>query len=300
MATTRFADHLLIGDHASRPAATAVPAGGLYSCTTHNKIYQSNGTSWSDYVTSLVGPTGATGPTGPTGATGASGSAASVSSDTIWDTKGDLAVATGADAAAKLPVGSNGQLLTADSTQTTGLKWAAAAGGGAWTLLSSTTLGSAGTFDITSISGSYNDLIVVAIVRGAQSGSGETLKITLNNDTAAHYYREGARQAGTGTVAAQENIGAAYFSAEIPASTSSLANAFGIVQMTIYGYASTTWKKVVEYTAFQPLDTATFQLLFQHFFGLWDSTAAVTRVTVVGNSTANMVTGSQLRIYGRL
>jgi len=53
-----------------------------------------------------------------------------VATDVIWDTKGDLAVATGADAAVKVPVGANGQVLTADSTQTTGLKWAAAPTGG--------------------------------------------------------------------------------------------------------------------------------------------------------------------------
>lgn len=52
-----------------------------------------------------------------------------VATDAIWDTKGDLAAATGADAASKLPVGSNGQVLTADSTQATGIKWATAASG---------------------------------------------------------------------------------------------------------------------------------------------------------------------------
>lgn len=45
----------------------------------------------------------------------------------IFTTKGDLAVATAADAASRLGVGSNGQVLTADSTTTTGVKWAAAA-----------------------------------------------------------------------------------------------------------------------------------------------------------------------------
>lgn len=42
----------------------------------------------------------------------------------IFTTKGDLAAATGADAAARLAVGSNGQVLQADSAQSTGLKWA--------------------------------------------------------------------------------------------------------------------------------------------------------------------------------
>jgi hypothetical protein len=43
-------------------------------------------------------------------------------------TKGDVWVYGSADT--RLPAGSNGQVLTADSTQTLGVKWAAAAGGG--------------------------------------------------------------------------------------------------------------------------------------------------------------------------
>jgi hypothetical protein len=62
----------------------------------------------------------------------AAAASGSVATDTIWDTKGDLAAATGADAASKLAVGSNGQVLTADSTQSTGLKWATPASGPSW------------------------------------------------------------------------------------------------------------------------------------------------------------------------
>ncbi len=51
-------------------------------------------------------------------------SGTTVATDTLWDTKGDLAAATGADAAAKVAVGTNGQVLTADSTASTGVKWA--------------------------------------------------------------------------------------------------------------------------------------------------------------------------------
>lgn len=51
------------------------------------------------------------------------GGGGAVSTDTIWDAKGDLAVGTGTDTALRLAVGSDGQILVADSTATTGLKY---------------------------------------------------------------------------------------------------------------------------------------------------------------------------------
>lgn len=47
----------------------------------------------------------------------------------IITAKGDLLAGTGSHAAARLAVGSDTQVLTADSTQTAGVKWAASAGG---------------------------------------------------------------------------------------------------------------------------------------------------------------------------
>lgn len=48
----------------------------------------------------------------------------------LVDAKGDLIVATGNDTPARLPVGSDGQFLTADSAESTGMKWVTPSGGG--------------------------------------------------------------------------------------------------------------------------------------------------------------------------
>lgn len=278
MATTRFKDHILSGTTAARPAASAVPVGTVYASSTDGVIYQSDGSSWGTW---LAAPAAGISPT-------------------IVDAKGDLIAASAADTVARLAVGTDGQVLTADSTQSTGVKWAAAGGGGAMTLLSTTTLSSPGTFDVSSISGSYNDLILALILRGDAAANAETLRLRFNNVSTGSYYSERIDQFGT-TLAGAEELGFTQLSANlnVPAGNCQ-AGAFGMQTWTILGYASTTWLKAVLVDSIYIRDTGAGRTAQDRLVGWWNSTAAINRVSVGCVSGNNWTTGSQLRIYGRL
>lgn len=150
---------------------------------------------------------------------------------TTFDAKGDLVVGTGADTFAKLAVGTNDYVLTAASGETTGMKWAAVAGGG-YTLLTSGTL-SGSSVAMSSISGSYRDLVL--IVRDyLPNTSNAQLRGRYNNETSNYY----SWTTNNAPVAATFDNG---FFDMTAGANSSTAN--GIVHLRIYDYANTdTWK----------------------------------------------------------
>ena len=79
---------------------------------------------------------------------------------TAFDAKGDLVAGTGADTFAKLTVGANNTVLTADSSTATGLKWATPAGGGkVLQVVSATT-----TTEVTSSSSTFADTGLTATI----------------------------------------------------------------------------------------------------------------------------------------
>jgi len=95
---------------------------------------------------------------------------------TLLDAKGDLIVASAADTAARLAVGTNGYILTADSTATNGIKWAAPAGGGKVLQVVSAT-----TSTLTTIAtNTYTDTSITATITPTASNSTILVIISAN------------------------------------------------------------------------------------------------------------------------
>lgn len=121
----------------------------------------------------------------------------------VVDAKGDIIAATAADTVARLAVGANGTVLTADSAESTGLKWASAASGQNWSLVNAggTSLTGAQTVTVSSISGADQLLVYFSVASSANASSFVTVR--FNTDTAANYNYTGWRE----VVAANYQLG---------------------------------------------------------------------------------------------
>lgn len=132
---------------------------------------------------------------------------------TTFDAKGDLVAGTGADTFAKLTVGANNTVLTADSSTATGLKWAAAASGGGFTLLETITIpSSTTTITSASISNSYKHLCFVFSNIFTTSGNNLDCTLRFNSDSGSNYLYAGvsgqdSSAGGTNSSGAATSIG---------------------------------------------------------------------------------------------
>jgi hypothetical protein len=155
--------------------------------------------------------------------------------NSIVDAKGDLISATADNTPARLAVGTNGQTLVADSTASTGLKWATPASGG-MTLLSTTTLSSTST-TISSISQSYNRLVIY-FRDVSQNTTGGYLQVRPNNtaNTSYNTFKNGNATAWT-------NPSPYYGDIYVTGYTTPNSGYLQVATLTIDNYANTTASK---------------------------------------------------------
>lgn len=203
----------------------------------------------------------------------------------IVDAKGDLIAATAADTVARLAVGTNGQYLQADSTTSTGLKWATISSGGMTELATGNLAGSAN-IAITSISGTYKDLILV--LRDARSSTdSEEIYLRLNNNSNPIYGR--TNSLATNIVTSENGFG--LFTGGIDNTVSNLSS---VTQF--YDYAnSTTIKMLFGMTMTENAGTNT-DITWRGTYGVFNTTSAISQINIISINTA-FTAGSYI-LYG--
>jgi hypothetical protein len=105
--------------------------------------------------------------------------------NTVVDAEGDLLVGDSADTLQRLAIGSNTHVLTVDTSVDGKIKWAAPAGGGGMTLLSTTTLSGA-SVSLSGITSTYKALVIY--IKGFRPASNNaTMQMRFNGQTATRY-----------------------------------------------------------------------------------------------------------------
>ena len=150
--------------------------------------------------------------TGVTAGTGISGGGTSGtvtvtnSMATAIDAKGDLIGGTGADTFARLAVGANGTVLTADSAEATGLKWAAPSSGSLVYITGASPSGSSAVNINNCFTSTYQNYLIVFNLLGS---TGTNLSMRLRNSgtdvTASNYSYFGQSIQPNGTSGAWYN-----------------------------------------------------------------------------------------------
>lgn len=201
--------------------------------------------------------------------------------------KGDLIVGTGSGTFDNLPVGTNGHTLVADSGETTGLKWAAPAGGGYTELASGTASGA--TLNLTSISGSYRNLQMI-LRNHRPSANGENLQMRFNSDTNTRY------QTTNNNLDNALSFSNSLFQVEGPVNSSATnANALSII--TVYDYANTSTYKFFEIISVNIAETNTANFNWLRRAGFYNQTGAITALNFLWTASVNFSSGTYV-LYG--
>lgn len=208
-------------------------------------------------------------------------------SSSLVTAKGDLIVATGSGVVVAQPVGTNGQVLTADSTQADGVVWAAPVSGSMTQLATGTLSGSS--VIISGLSGSYRNLKVIITGYTAAAG-GSNLQLRINNDSTANRH--------VGAAFGYFPTSVAFNSTFINGITDGVSTSVttGIVEIDIPNYANTTTMKMVTWFSVIPNAATPGNVKLSGAIGAYNQTSAVTGLTFLADGST--FTGGTYTVFG--
>jgi hypothetical protein len=207
----------------------------------------------------------------------------------LLTTKGDLPGFS--TVLTKVGVGSNTQVLTANSSATSGFDWEAAGGSGALALVGEDNTGSArSSLSVSAIASTWRHLCIVA--KGFAASGTPNVILRFNADSGAHY--DWIHSYINSTTSASEGGGN---DTSIHAGFAQDASYPFAIEGVIYDYAGATYKILTLRDSAIKVNAGSTSYLGSRAGG-WQSTAAITSITLTLDNAANFTSTSMLIVYG--
>jgi hypothetical protein len=163
--------------------------------------------------------------------------------------------------------------------------------------IATTTVGSGGSSTITfnSIAGTYSHLQIRMIARTNRTGySNDLLKITFNSDTGSNYANHYLYADGSG-VGSGGNASQAAMQNWVVSTDAANTSVFGACEIDILDYANTNkYKTIRSLGGFN--NNGDGYIVFNS--GLWQSTSAITSISITMNSGTSFKQYSSFALYG--
>jgi hypothetical protein len=199
--------------------------------------------------------------------------------------KGDLFPATSATALGLLAVGANDTVLTADSAEATGMKWAAAGGAGGLTLVKTQTIETTvSSVTVTSaFSATYDNYLIT--INGGVASTNNSLALQLGSITTGYFGFGFYGNASSSTLTGDNYNNTANFPFAAQGDTSNLS-----------GEISLQNPNLAKATALIVMGTRTGTGGMSNLFGSETSTTQHTAFTLIAST--GTITGGTIRVYG--